>query len=74
MIAFALPAGSATARDLAFEDRVAAQRAIEEVHWRHRIWPKENPMAKPPLSSVMPDEEIRAKVEDYLKKSNALGG
>ena len=29
-------------RVLTFEDRVAAQRAIEEVYWRHRIWPKEN--------------------------------
>ena len=25
---------------LTFEDRVAYQRAIEEVYWRHRIWPK----------------------------------
>ena len=27
-------------RQLFFEDRVAYQRAIEEVYWRHRIWPK----------------------------------
>src|SRR2546427_6654612 len=60
------------ARELTFEERVQAQRAIEEVYWRHRIWPKENPRPKPPLSAVMPDAAIRAKVEDYLKKSNAL--
>ncbi len=30
-------------RTLMFAERVAYQRAIEEVHWRHRIWPKERP-------------------------------
>ena len=59
-------------RTLNLEDRVAAQRAIEQVYWEHRIWPKENPQAKPPLSAVLPDAVVRAKVEDYLKKSNAL--
>jgi len=59
-------------RALTFEGRVAAQRAIEEVYWRHRIWPPENPGPKPPLDAVMPESAIRAKVEDYLKKSNAL--
>ena len=38
------------ARDLTFDERVPAQRAIEQVYWRHRIWPKENPRPKPPLS------------------------
>ena len=28
---------------LTFKERVAYQRAIEDVYWRHRIWPKENP-------------------------------
>ncbi len=60
------------ARELTFEQRVAAQRAIEDVYWRHRIWPKENPAPKPSLDAVMPESAIRAKVEDYLKKSNAL--
>jgi len=27
------------AAGLTFADRVAYQRAIEEVYWRHRIWP-----------------------------------
>ena len=31
------PAGAG----LTFAERVAYQRAIEEVYWRHRIWPKE---------------------------------
>jgi hypothetical protein len=60
------------ARELSFDDRVAAQKAIEQVYWNHRLWPKENPGPKPHLAAVMPDAMIRAKVEDYLKKSNVL--
>ena len=37
----------ASARTLTFEERVAYQYAIEEVYWRHRIWPKDNPGPKP---------------------------
>ena len=59
-------------RTLSMEERVQAQRAIEEVYWKHRLWPKENPAPKPPLSAVMPEEAIRARVEDDLRKSNAL--
>lgn len=44
---------------LTFVDRVAYQRAIEEVYWRHRIWPKENPNPKPPLDAVMPQAELK---------------
>ena len=29
-------------RTLTFAERVAYQQAIEEIYWRHRIWPKEN--------------------------------
>ena len=57
---------------LTFADRVAYQRAIEEVYWRHRIWPKANAGAKPPLDRVMPHEAIEKKVEDYLRDSQAL--
>ena len=32
---------SGQAETLGFAERVAYQRAIEEVYWRHRIWPKE---------------------------------
>jgi N-acetylneuraminic acid mutarotase len=55
-----------------FEERVAAQRVIEEVYWRHRVWPKENPRPKPSLSAMMSEAAIRDKVQDYLRKSNAL--
>ena len=64
--------GATIARDLTFEDRVRAQKAIEQVYWNHRIWPRENPQPKPPLSEVMTDDAIRTKVENYLRESNAL--
>ena len=57
---------------LNFADRVAYQRAIEEVYWRHRIWPKENAGPKPPLDEVMSQAQIEKKVEDYLRNSQAL--
>jgi len=59
-------------RTLTFADRVAYQRAIEEVYWRHRIWPKENPEPKPPLDKVLSQAEIEEKVEDYLRNAQAL--
>src|SRR5215831_195256 len=59
-------------RTLTFAERVAYQRAIEEVYWRHRIWPKENLNPKPPLDKVMSQAQIQEKVEDYLRKSQAL--
>src|SRR5213592_4973141 len=39
-------------RTLTFADRVAYQRAIEEVYWQHRIWPKANASPKPALGDV----------------------
>jgi len=59
-------------RTLTFAERVAYQRAIEEVYWRHRIWPKPNSGAKPPLDKVMSQAEIEKKVEDYLRQSQVL--
>src|SRR5919197_425494 len=57
---------------LTFADRVAYQRAIEEVYWQHRIWPEANPHPKPPLDKVMSQAQIEKKVEDYLRNSQAL--
>jgi hypothetical protein len=56
-------------RTLTFDERVSYQRAIEEVYWRHRIWPKANTGPKPPLDKVMSQAEIKKKVEDYLRNS-----
>jgi hypothetical protein len=59
-------------RTLTFAERAAYQRAIEDVYWRHRIWPKENPNPKPSLDAVMSQAQIEKKVTDYLRKSQAL--
>src|SRR5881296_3692873 len=59
-------------RSLTFAERVAHQRAIEEVYWRHRIWPATNAGPKPPLEKVMSQAQIEKKVEDYLRDSQAL--
>jgi hypothetical protein len=59
-------------RTLTFEERVSYQRAIEEVYWRHRIWPKENANPKPSLDAVMSQAQLEKKVKDYLRNSQAL--
>jgi hypothetical protein len=59
-------------RTLTFEERVAYQRAIEEVYWRHRIWPKERPNPKPSLDAVMSQAQLEKRVKDYLRNSQAL--
>src|SRR6266496_5890904 len=48
---------------LTFGERVAYQYAIEEVYWRHRIWPKENMGPKPLLDAFVSQREIERKVE-----------
>src|SRR6185436_18393673 len=63
---------AAPTKSLTLEDRIAARRAIEEVYWRHRIWPADNPAPKPSLDQVLPASAIRARVEDDLRKSEAL--
>jgi hypothetical protein len=63
------------AAGLTFAQRVAYQRAIEEVYWRHRIWPRnrvERPDPKPSLAAVMSQAQLEKKVHDYLRKSRAL--
>src|SRR5439155_13767945 len=60
---------------LTFAERLAYQRAIEEVYWRHRIWPRnggENAEPKPSLDAVMSRAQLKTKVEDYLRNSQAL--
>src|SRR4029077_20994891 len=57
---------------LSFAERVAYQRAIEDVYWRHRIWPNTNPGPKPALDAVMSQAQIERKAEDYLRNSQAL--
>ncbi len=69
-----LPARAASTppSTLDLQTRVAAQTAIEEVLWQHRLWPDENPEPKPALSEVLSSDAVRARVEDSLRQSNAL--
>jgi Kelch motif. len=62
----------AAQRTLTFAERVSYQRAMEEVYWRHRIWPKERPDSKPSLDKVMTQGQLEKKVTDYLRNSQAL--
>src|SRR5438132_4345493 len=72
-IPFALGSWQAHAQGtLTFAQRVAYQRAIEDVYWRHRIWPKERPGPKPSLDAVMSQAQLEKKVADYVRKSQAL--
>jgi len=57
---------------LTFEERVSYQRAIEEVYWRHRIWPKERPDSKPSFDAVISQAQLEKKVRDYLRNSQEL--
>ncbi len=58
--------------NLTFEQRAGFQKAIEEVYWKHTIWPAENPGPKPELKTVMPDLAIRRATREYIRNSNAL--
>ena len=65
------PANSSQ-KALTFAERVAYQRAIEEVYWCHRIWPKQNPDLKPSLDAVMSQAQLENKVTSYLRDSLML--
>src|SRR5262249_43057120 len=65
-------AAPSQSKQLSFEDRVAYQRAIEDVYWRHRIWPKSRPDPKPSLDAVMSQATNEKKVQDYLRNSELL--
>src|ERR1044071_9698856 len=63
------------AGQLTLTERVAYQYAIEEVYWRHRIWPRkggESDRPKPSLDGVMSAAHIQQKVENYLRDSQLL--
>src|SRR6266571_2452829 len=75
LLAFFHPEGRVSHKTLTVDERVAYQRAIEDVYWRHRIWPRnrgERPDPKPSLDAVMSEAQLEEKVADYLRKSQAL--
>jgi N-acetylneuraminic acid mutarotase len=59
-------------QSLSFSERVLYQRAIEEVYWKHRIWPRDNPQPKPGVEGQISNKDIARKVDEYLRKSVAL--
>ena len=61
-------------RAFSFAERVAYQRAIEDVYWRHRIWPKENPDPKPSLDAVMSQAQLEKKVDRLSAQLTGVGG
>jgi hypothetical protein len=63
---------SSQPRAFSFAEGVAYQRAIEDVYWRHRIWPKENPNPKPSLDAVMSQAQLENKVTGDLRDSLVL--
>src|SRR5947208_8127630 len=65
-------ATNASQRSLTFAERVACQIAIENVYWRHRIWPKERLDPKPSLDAIMSQAQLEKKVADYLRNSQSL--
>jgi N-acetylneuraminic acid mutarotase len=74
LLAFFRPDGPAkiSQRTLTFGERAAYQRAIEDVYWRHRIWPPERSDPKPSLDAVMSQAQLERKVTGYLRDSQAL--
>jgi len=61
-----LGTGTSLARDLTFEERVAAQEAIERVYYSHQIGTTK------PFEEAVPREVLERKVRTYLKQSAAL--
>ncbi|MEW6336411.1 MAG: hypothetical protein AB1625_03315, partial [Acidobacteriota bacterium] len=72
-LALAAAASAAEPAAISLERRVAAQRAIEEVYWRHREWPEQNPGPKPALSAVLGERVIRERAEDGVRASVKSG-
>ena len=72
LLAFLRPEVPAKVSDtkFTFAQRVAYQRAIEEVYWRHRIWSRLDP--KPSLDAVMSAQQVEKKVENCLRDAHAL--
>lgn len=64
--------GTGAEHELTFEERVACQTAIEEVYFRHRLWPQDNPGPKPTFAAAVAKAAITRKVEDALAMSVAL--
>jgi N-acetylneuraminic acid mutarotase len=72
LLLFILCSFNLHAAGLSFEDRIAGQKAIESVYWKHRLWPAENKNPKPGFEEAVSGDLILSKVDDALRKSGAL--
>lgn len=68
----ASPLAVSNAGGLTFDERVAYQRAIEVVYWRHRVWPSDNAGPKPRFEETISVEDLRRKVDESLRQTAAL--
>jgi len=71
ILAMCLPISQASGSSLSRADRVACQQAMEDVYWKHRTWPAENPQPKP-REALLSEAAIVEKVESVLLKSAAM--
>ena len=74
LIFLALPFGQVGPADpvVTLEQRIEAQRALEQVRWTHRLWPAQNVSGKPDFADVVPEDALRTQVADYLGLSRVL--
>lgn len=72
VLTVALPTTAAENQPLSVSERLDCQRAIEEVYWRHRIWPEQNPGPKPSVDQLVSSETVQRKVDDTLRLTTAL--
>jgi N-acetylneuraminic acid mutarotase len=62
----------ALAGSFTLDARTAHRWAVEDVYWRYRVWPAENPGPKPALAAVLTSGQVRATVEEGLRLSDAV--
>ena len=63
---------SITEGALSLDDRISCEKAIQQVYWKHTLWQNDDNQAKPPLEKILPDAQIKEKVEGLMRKTNAL--
>ncbi|MCI0411823.1 hypothetical protein L0222_03360 [bacterium] len=61
-----------TSRHLTLERRITYQERIDRIYKEHRLSASTNSFTKPSRPAVNSSNQLREKVEDYLRKSSAL--
>jgi len=63
---------ASSSRPSSLQQLLDDRRAVEEVLWKHRIWPATNPGPKPDFARAFPNALLEARVRDNLARSTAL--